>query len=96
MNIGFDAKRIFHNRTGLGNYSRDITRIMSEYFPENKYYLYNPKPASNKLFTPNEINVHEITPRKPFSRFFYNIWRQYGVGKELIRDQIDLFHGLSG
>jgi glycosyltransferase involved in cell wall biosynthesis len=96
MNIGFDAKRIFHNRTGLGNYSRDITRIMSEYFPENEYFLYNPKPAPNKLFTPNEINVHEITPRKPFSRVFYNIWRQYGVAKELNRDQIDIFHGLSG
>ncbi|PWD99426.1 glycosyltransferase family 4 protein [Marinilabilia rubra] len=96
MNIGFDAKRIFHNRTGLGNYGRDITRIMSEYFPENSYFLYNPKPSASKLFTPNGVNVFEISPRKPLSRFFYNFWRQYGVGKELIRDKIDLFHGLSG
>lgn len=96
MNIGYDAKRIFHNRTGLGNYSRDITRIMSKFHPENTYYLYNPKPSENNLFVPNETNVHEVTPRKPFGRIFYNLWRQYGVGKELLRDKIDLFHGLSG
>jgi hypothetical protein len=43
MKIGFEAKRIFHNRTGLGNYSRDLINGLSKYFPENTYFLYNPK-----------------------------------------------------
>ena len=96
MNIGFDAKRIFHNRTGLGNFSRDITRIMSQYYPGNQYFLYNPGHSENGLFLTNKSNVHEVLPRDTFDRFFSNIWRQYGIGKEFKRDEIDLFHGLSG
>ena len=30
MRIGFDAKRAFHNFRGLGNYSRDLIRILQE------------------------------------------------------------------
>ena len=42
MKIGFDAKRFFHNSTGLGNYSRDLIRILSTYFPENTFTIRNP------------------------------------------------------
>ena len=44
MNIGFDAKRAAQNRTGLGNYSRFVIRILSEKFAGNQYHLYTPKP----------------------------------------------------
>ena len=43
MKIGFDAKRAFLNSTGLGNYSRDTIRILSNYFKNNEYHLYTPK-----------------------------------------------------
>ena len=36
MRIGFDGKRFFHNNTGLGNYSRSLIKVLSEYLPENK------------------------------------------------------------
>ena len=42
MKIGFDGKRVFHNTTGLGNYSRDLIRIMVKYFPKDEYFIYNP------------------------------------------------------
>jgi hypothetical protein len=29
MRIGYDAKRIFHNVSGPGNYGRDIIRILN-------------------------------------------------------------------
>ena len=96
MNIGFEAKRIFHNRTGLGNYSRDLVRILSQYFPENKYLLYNPIPTDKSLFKTNNSNVFEKKPNSSFYTKFYNIWRQKGVVKDLITDDIKLFHGLSG
>lgn len=96
MNIGFEAKRIFHNRTGLGNYSRDLLRILSQYFPENKYLLYNPIPTTKNLFKTNNINVFEKKPNSSFYSKFYNIWRQRGVVKDLVKDEIKLFHGLSG
>lgn len=46
MNIGFDAKRAAQNRTGLGNYSRFVIRILSEKFAGNQYHLYTPQPSS--------------------------------------------------
>ena len=45
MILGFDAKRFFHNKTGLGNYSRDLIRILAQYNSENNYLLKN-KPKS--------------------------------------------------
>jgi hypothetical protein len=56
MNIGFEAKkRVFHNKTGLGNYSRDLIRILSQYSGNNTYFLYNPKQSKEVLFIANEM-----------------------------------------
>ena len=96
MNIGFDAKRFFHNSTGLGNYSRDLIRILSKYYPENKYFLYNPKKSKSKVFDFNDINVFEQLPKSVFFKKFKHYWRQKGILKDLIKDEITLFHGLSG
>ncbi len=96
MNIGFEAKRVFHNKTGLGNYSRDLVRILSKYFPEYNYFLYNPKTAKESLFVPNETNVFEKKPLTSFYKKFKNLWRQKGVVSDLVKDNIQLFHGLSG
>ena len=96
MKIGFEAKRVFHNTTGLGNYSRDLIRIVSHYFPENTYFLYNPKKSKDTLFVPNETNVFEKNPSTAFYKKYYNIWRQRGVLQDIEKDQIELFHGLSG
>ena len=59
MNIGFEAKRVFHNKTGLGNYSRDLIRLLSQYSHKNNYFLYNPNPSDTKLFQSNNTNVFE-------------------------------------
>lgn len=96
MNIGYEAKRIFHNRSGLGNYGRDLVRILSTYYPENTYYLYNPKPARHRLFQPETAQLVERLPRSQTDRFFYNLWRQRNVVNDLQNDGIQLFHGLSG
>lgn len=43
MKIGFDAKRYYHNNTGLGNYSRTIVKGLQEMYPDNDYVLYDEK-----------------------------------------------------
>lgn len=95
MRIGFEAKRIFHNRTGLGNYSRDLIRILQTHHPENEYFLYNPIENNNLLFkvTPP---TYEKLPETFFDRQFPNLWRQMNILKDLRKDQIQIFHGLSG
>lgn len=39
MNIAFDAKRYFHNHTGLGNYSRTLVGNLQLFHPEHHYTL---------------------------------------------------------
>ena len=45
--IGFDAKRLFHNGTGLGNYSRRLVRSLKEFYPDNSYVLFSPSVTYN-------------------------------------------------
>ena len=41
--IGYDAKRYFHNKTGLGNYSRTLVQAVKEQRPEVEAMLYDSK-----------------------------------------------------
>ena len=94
--IGYEAKRIFHNGTGLGNYSRDLIRILSHFYPENNYLLYNPKPQKKQYFKANLVNVFEKLPNLWLNKKMYNLWRQFSIIRDLKKDNITLFHGLSG
>ena len=93
MRIGFDAKRIFHNRSGLGNYSRDLVRILEAYYPENQYLLYNPKPGEVKFDIPE--GSKEVLPLGHLGKMLPMVWRRKWIVDDLVRDKIDLFHGLS-
>ncbi|WP_130736140.1 glycosyltransferase family 1 protein [Flavobacterium sp. J27] len=92
MKIGFEAKRVFHNKTGLGNYSRDLVRMIATKFPETSLFLYNPKKAKEPIFTYKNENIFERNPKTKFK----NYWRQKGVVRDLLHDKIEIFHGLSG
>lgn len=94
MKIGFDAKRAFHNSSGLGNYSRDLIRMVSQYYPDLQYLLYNPKPG--KIPFRLDTNSREILPNSVFWRFLSSFWRQKGILQQLEKDQIQLYHGLTG
>lgn len=96
MKIGYEAKRIFHNNTGLGNYGRSLINIINRYYPENQYFLYNTKKNHSKKFEILDNNVFEKRPSSFFDKKFYNLWRQRNVIKDLIHDNIEIFHGLSG
>ncbi|MBC7424927.1 MAG: glycosyltransferase family 4 protein [Bacteroidia bacterium] len=87
MKIGYDAKRYFGNNSGLGNYSRDLVRMMAEQRPGNEYFLFSPTANSNYQVPP-EVGI--VTSTKPA---FY--WRSFGIAKDLKKLGIELFHGLS-
>lgn len=90
MRIAFDAKRFFHNTSGLGNYSRDLVRILSQYFPENNYILLNKSKSERGKEIIEQSNVHFIESSKgKFSR-------QFKMGKDAQAQNADIFHGLSG
>lgn len=93
MNIGFDAKRAFHNGTGLGHYSRTLIRSLADYFPEHEYYLFNPK--ASDTFTLAGPHLHEIQPSGLINRLFSSAWRSSWVIKDLKKWKIECYHGLS-
>jgi glycosyltransferase involved in cell wall biosynthesis len=94
LQIGFDAKRAFQNYTGLGNYSRSVLESLSVAFPENQFFLYAPKiidtPRTASLL--GKQNLHIKTPG---TTAFKSLWRSRFVIKDLVRDGIQLYHGLS-
>src|SRR5437868_6837801 len=94
MNIGFDAKRAYHNSTGLGNYSRTLISSLADFFPEHEYYLFNPNRSSHYNFRSMQ-NVHEVLPKDFFSVLFPQAWRASYIKKDLKKKSIDVYHGLS-
>lgn len=88
MKIGFDAKRAFHNQTGLGNYSRTLIHNLKTLYPKEEYVYFTPNEHSDyaPLFESSQI----ISPsgNKP-------LWRSFGINKDIRNSGIDLYHGLS-
>lgn len=95
MRIGFDAKRLYHNNTGLGNYSRDLVRIISAKMFDSTFFLYNPKPGNIKKYSIADNNI-EKQPKTFFYKKLSSLWRSKGVLKQLKIDDIEIYHGLSG
>ena len=94
MKIGYDAKRLFNNFTGLGNYSRTTIGILTTYVPEHQYLLYSPKVTRNHVTMPylEMVGCRTIVPTGMMKG---SLWRSYGMASALKNDEIDLFHGLS-
>jgi len=90
MRIGFDGKRVVQNFTGLGNYSRFILNLLQKHYPQNEYWVYVAKKSSLKLGVDNNINF------RTKSQLIFNwLWRSFSIVKDLKRDKISLYHGLS-
>lgn len=93
MRIGFDAKRLFNNKTGLGNYSRTFVWNLAKHYPENEYFLYSPKLTKSEL-TEKFIDNPAFVLRSS-DAFLKSYWRSYGIVDQLKKDGLDVFHGLS-
>ena len=95
MRIGFDAKRAAQNRTGLGNYSRFILELLTTYAPENKYLLYTPNPHKTDLLGDLSKKGIICYPTGTLWKKLRSCWRVWGITNNIIKDNIQLFHGLS-
>ena len=89
MRIGIDAKRAYQNKSGLGNYSRDI---ISSLIKEDiiDIQLFTPEIKNQFFNTPEKIKVH--TPK---IKLLKNYWRLFGIKKIIQKENIEIFHGLS-
>jgi len=94
MKIGFDAKRAFFNRSGLGNYSRNLLRSLSLYYPDNQYLLYTTS-KNTSLFNLTDQNFIIKEPSGFLNKRLKSYWRSFSLTKQVKRDELNLFHGLS-
>ncbi len=80
--------------TGLGNYSREVIRMMASNYPDNEYLLYTTKvkPNGRLDFLKSLPQVKTILPK---SKLLTSLWRSKGVVVDLKRDGVELYHGLS-
>ena len=94
MRIGFDAKRLFCNFTGLGNYSRNNIVALRDQFPENDYVLFTPRMRVNEVTRPfTEMEGVEV--KLPDTFLKGGLWRTCLLSGVLAKEHIDVFHGLS-
>lgn len=93
LTLGFDAKRLFNNLTGLGNYSRTLVHNLEHYASEHYYVLYSEKVRNNpdtEQFT--DSSRYKVVGKSGFGRKF---WRIFSIRKDLKRDGVEIYHGLS-
>ncbi|MEO6730782.1 MAG: glycosyltransferase family 1 protein [Ferruginibacter sp.] len=94
MIIGYDGKRAFQNKTGLGNYSRSLVTILATSFPENKYILFAPKRTGLFEIEPF-ANVKACEPQHLFYKRLPTLWRRSGMIKDFLNAGLDIYHGIS-
>jgi glycosyltransferase involved in cell wall biosynthesis len=96
--IGFDAKRIVRNGTGLGSYGRTLVNDLAQR-QDLALRLYAPDKGRDDLRSQivERPNVSFCYPH--FSSSIHlpsSLWRMKGVVTDLQRDGVQLYHGLSG
>ena len=95
--IGYDAKRIVRNGTGLGSYGRTLVNDLSA-LSEFDLRLYAPDKGMPQLRSQivGRDNVSFCYPANAHTSAGKALWRTKGIVKQLVRDEVDIYHGLSG
>lgn len=94
LRIGYDARQLYNNFTGPGNYSRTLLSNLAEYYPDNAYFLYTPRLTRNEE-TQFFLNSALYNTHMPRRKGFPLLWQNFGIKRDLKRQRIQLFHGLN-
>ncbi len=95
MTIGFDAKRLFQNFTGLGNYSRFVVSALRNTFPENEYVLFAPKIKTHPDTRDFLSGRYHLATPSGLGRLFHPVWRAFGQSLTRAASRLNVYHGLS-
>lgn len=97
--IGFDAKRIVRNGTGLGGYGRTLVNdLIRRNDGEMELLLYAPDMGRDHLRQQIIQDPHArfVYPKGNPCRLSRDLWRVKGIVSQLKADGVQLFHGLTG
>jgi len=97
--IGFDAKRIVRNATGLGNYCRTLVNDLAQVVPEDwQLRLYTPDAGREALRSQvaESQQLQYVYPEGRPLKIQRSWWRVGPIVRDLQRDGVSLYHGLTG
>ena len=85
MKIGYDAKRLFFNGSGLGNYSRSTVEMVARFRPDISLALFSPKRGNRQGF----VMPPQAETCYPNGMWgcgpLRSLWRTYRMGREVKR-----------
>jgi len=84
LKLGLDAKRAFNNHSGLGVYSRSVIDELAKNLPKEDLILFTPR---KKIWS---SSLNTVTSS------FGALWRSFFIYFDLLRYEIDIYHGLAG
>ena len=97
MIVGFDAKRIVRNGTGLGSYGRTLVNDLIRLGDDTlSLRLYAPDEGRAALRSQIIEGAEFCYPSGRPSALRKAWWRSRGVVGDLLRDGVQVYHGLSG
>ncbi len=95
MLIGFDAKKIVSNLTGIGNYSRGLVNLLSA-GGSDKCVLFAPGKGDEKCLAGLNVNDNvEFVYSGSSSGLGRNYWRNFSMVDDIRRSGVEIFHGVS-
>ena len=97
--IGFDAKRVVRNGTGLGNYGRTLVNDLARVAPADwQLLLYAPDGGRDSLRqqVKETERLRFVYPQHRPLKLQRSLWRIGGIVDDLRRDGVSLYHGLTG
>jgi glycosyltransferase involved in cell wall biosynthesis len=92
MKIGFDAKRLYHNKTGLGAYARNLIKALMKYEPQHTYRLL----VHQKFFEHSPYKYKEFVEKTLIAdHLVADYWRLADIKDDIESEALLIYHGLS-
>lgn len=94
MRIGINGYYLTTQTAGIGQYTINLLKALSEVDTVNKYYVFVPEAVEWDM--PDNFKLRVIPSTFLFPKTFLNrfIWEEYQLGFALKKYKIDVFHGM--
>lgn len=93
IHVAFDAKRMFLNYSGLGNYSRTLFKNLLQHQSGFHYHLLTPETGQNEQMNFLQQHLSGVDIHTP--KAFKNLWRLFPPASLFTENKVRIFHGLS-
>jgi glycosyltransferase involved in cell wall biosynthesis len=85
---------MLNNPTGLGNHARILLNAMMRDYADNEYLLFSPR-ARDEFFHQLHGDFEMHFPETKWAQSLHPWWRSYGITKDLLENEVNLYHGIS-